>query len=53
LQTALDEKATKTEVTDGLATKADKAHNHVVADVAGLQGILDSLVTEEELNTGL
>ena len=41
LQKALDEKATKTELTNGLAGKADKAHTHAISDVTGLQNALN------------
>lgn len=43
LQKALDEKATKTELTNGLAGKANTSHTHTVADVTDLQTTLDSL----------
>lgn len=43
LQEALDEKATKTELTNGLAGKANTSHTHTVADVTNLQTTLDSL----------
>lgn len=43
LQKALEEKATKTELTNGLAGKANTSHTHAVADVTDLQTTLDSL----------
>lgn len=43
LQKALEDKATKTELTNGLAGKANTSHTHAVADVTDLQTTLDSL----------
>lgn len=44
LQKKLDEKASKTELTNGLAGKADKSHTHAVADVTNLQVSLDNRI---------
>ena len=41
--------ATDAELTAGLATKANVSHTHVIADVTGLQGALDSKVDDSEL----
>ena len=41
LQKALDEKATKTELTNGLAGKANASHTHTIANVTGLQDALN------------
>lgn len=44
LQSTLDDKATTTALTDGLAGKADKAHTHAVSDVTNLQTTLDDKI---------
>lgn len=41
LQKYLDEKATKTELTNGLAGKANTSHTHTIANVTGLQDALN------------
>lgn len=41
LQKYLDEKATKTELTNGLAGKANASHTHTIANVTGLQDALN------------
>ena len=46
-------KATKTEVTDGLALKADKSHTHAQADVTGLEDALTARPTTEAMNTAI
>lgn len=46
LQKALDSKATKTELTEGLAGKANSVHKHTIADVAGLQDALNTTSTQ-------
>jgi len=49
LQTALDGKqavgsyATTTDLTNGLATKANTVHTHVISDTTGLQAAIDAL----------
>ena len=51
--------ATKTELSQGLATKANINHNHEISQVNGLQDVLDSKInadiaaTKEELTQGL
>lgn len=42
LQKTLDSKATKTELTEGLAGKANSVHTHIIADVTGLQEALNT-----------
>jgi hypothetical protein len=42
LQTTLDTKATTSALTSGLATKANTAHTHILADVPGLSAILST-----------
>lgn len=46
-------KATKTEVTDGLALKAEKSHTHAQADVTGLADALTARPTTEAMNTAI
>lgn len=46
-------KATKTEVTDGLALKAEKSHTHAQADVTGLEDALTARPTTEAMNTAI
>ncbi len=41
LQKYLGEKATKTDLSNGLATKADASHTHTIANVTGLQDALN------------
>lgn len=41
LQKKLDEKASKTELTNGLAGKANASHTHTIANVTGLQDALN------------
>lgn len=43
LQKALDGKATTTALTEGLAGKANSSHTHAVADVNGLQTVLNTI----------
>ena len=45
--------ATKKYVDDGLTTKAEKQHEHPIADVTGLQGALDAKATVTALTDGL
>lgn len=46
-------KATKQEVTDGLALKAEKSHTHAQADVTGLADALTARPTTEAMNTAI
>lgn len=46
LQKVLDSKATKTELTEGLAGKANSVHTHTIADVTGLQDALNTASTQ-------
>jgi hypothetical protein len=46
-------KATKTELTDGLALKAEKSHTHAQADVTGLADALTARPTTEAMNTAI
>lgn len=46
LQKVLDSKATKTELTEGLAGKANSVHTHTLADVTGLQDALNTASTQ-------
>lgn len=46
LQKVLDSKATKTELTEGLAGKANSVHTHTIADVTGLQEALNTASTQ-------
>lgn len=46
-------KATKQEVTDGLALKAEKSHTHAQADVTGLEDALTARPTTEAMNTAI
>ena len=46
-------KATKTEVTDGLALKAEKSHTHAQADVTGLEDALTARPTTDAMNTAI
>lgn len=46
-------RATKDEVTTGLAGKADKAHTHAQADVTGLADALTARPTTEAMNTAI
>src|SRR5690606_4192939 len=45
--------ATTTELTDGLAGKANTSHTHTIAQVTGLQDALDGKVTQAEVITYL
>src|SRR5690606_16897653 len=45
--------ATTTELTDGLAGKANTSHTHTIAQVTGLQDALDEKVTQAEVITYL
>ena len=46
-------KATNTELTDGLALKAEKSHTHAQADVTGLAEALTARPTTEAMNTAI
>lgn len=46
-------KATKTELTDGLAGKANSSHTHAQADVTGLADALTARPTTEAMNTAI
>lgn len=46
-------KATETELTDGLALKAEKSHTHAQADVTGLADALSARPTTEAMNTAI
>lgn len=46
-------KATKTELTDGLALKAEKSHTHAQADVTGLADALSARPTTDAMNTAI
>lgn len=46
-------RATKTELTDGLATKAAASHTHAQADVTGLADALTARPTTEAMNTAI
>lgn len=46
-------KATKTELTDGLALKAEKSHTHAQADVTGLADALNERPTTSAMNTAI
>lgn len=46
-------KATKTELTDGLALKAEKSHTHAQADVTGLEDALTARPTTDAMNTAI
>lgn len=46
-------KATKTELTDGLATKAEKSHTHAQADITGLEDALTARPTTDAMNTAI
>lgn len=46
-------KATKTELTDGLALKAEKTHTHAQADVTGLEDALTDRPTTAAMNTAI
>ncbi len=46
-------KATKDEVTTGLAGKAEKSHTHAQADVTGLEDALTARPTTEAMNTAI
>lgn len=46
LQKYLDEKATKTDLTNGLETKANSSHTHTIANVTGLQDALNAASTQ-------
>lgn len=46
-------KATKTELTDGLALKAEKSHTHAQADVTGLADALNDRPTTSAMNTAI
>lgn len=51
--TDLGLKATKTELTDGLAGKANSSHTHAQADVTGLADALSARPTTEAMNTAI
>lgn len=46
-------KATKTELTDGLATKANSTHTHAQGDVTGLTDALNDRPTTSAMNTAI
>ena len=46
-------KATKTELTEGLAGKANSSHTHAQADVTGLTDALSARPTTEAMNTAI
>ena len=46
-------RATKTELTDGLATKAAASHTHEQADVTGLEDALTARPTTDAMNTAI
>lgn len=46
LQKTLDSKATKTELTEGLAGKANSSHTHTITNVTGLQDALNAASTQ-------
>lgn len=46
-------KATKTELTDGLAGKANSSHAHAQADVTGLEDALTARPTTTDMNTAI
>lgn len=46
-------KATKTELTDGLAGKANSSHTHAQADVTGLEDALTARPTTTDMNTAI
>lgn len=51
--TDLGLKATKTELTDGLAGKANSSHTHAQADVTGLEDALNDRPTTSAMNTAI
>lgn len=51
--TDLGLKATKTELTDGLALKAEKSHTHAQADVTGLEDALSARPTTTAMNEAI
>lgn len=51
--TDLGLKATKTELTDGLAGKANSSHTHAQADVTGLADALNDRPTTSAMNTAI
>lgn len=46
-KTAWDNKVSQTQLTDGLATKANTSHIHAIADVTGLSAALADIVPEK------
>lgn len=46
-------KATKTELTDGLAKKAEKSHTHAQSEVTGLEAALTARPTTDAMNTAI